>query len=170
MKISEKVRAAFAKGFEGKLVLSGLEEPWRYYTCPCGGTNHLASRSKKASESPLLPDGFSPVLHCWETGKQWFLVESWEVTAGIIAIEERRYLKLLEKAPGVLARYMAKWDLGVGDKGELDQLSRQTKESSGEKMTHWEALHSTHGLDRETIQSILFGESGVRMGEERVSA
>ncbi len=135
------------RSFKGSICLTGIKEvraegQYLFYVCPCGGKDHWATRCRDVSEPPMFPEGLSRVLHCWETGKQWLIVESWEFTATIIHREERRYHALLDRAPKTIARYLAKKALTA----------------DGLRDEHYEDLHSTHGLDKETVQGVLFGE------------
>ena len=149
--LAEKLRESFT----GTLAVPSLKEPYRYYTCPCGGTDHLASRRLESAAPPLLPllpDGYAPVLHCHETGQQWYLVDGATVTAGIIRNEEQRYLDLLESAPGIVHRYSTKHKVGLCD---FDCVISHGKGDAEKRMTHWEYLHSTYGLDRETVEDVM---------------
>ena len=160
--LAEKLRESFT----GTLVVASLKEPYRYYTCPCGGTDHLASRCLESADppcvssptvqvlkmKPLLPDGYAPVLHCRETGQQWHLVDSVAVTAEIIRNEEQRYLDLLKRAPSIIHRYSTKHKVGPRD---FDKVISHGKGDAEKRMTHWEYLHSTYGLDRETVEDVM---------------
>ena len=146
--VAEKLRESFT----GTLVVASLKEPYRYYTCPCGGTDHLASRCLDSADPPLLPDGYAPVLHCHETGQQWYLVDGSVVTAGIIRNEEQRYLDLLKRAPSIIHRYGTKHKVGPRD---FDKVISHGKGDAEKRMTHWEYLYSTYGLDRETVEDVM---------------
>ena len=74
----------------------------RFYKCPCGGRDHYASRSTVEVDRGHWP---SEILNCYETGKQW-LVRHPDVP-GIIRGEEEKYLKLLERAPAIVAKVVA---------------------------------------------------------------
>ncbi len=146
--ISDRLR----RSFEGSICLTGIKEAraegqYLFYVCPCGGKDHWATRCRDVSEPPMFPDGLSRVLHCWETGKQWLIVESWEFTAGIIHREERKYIELLDRAPEIIERYMRKKAISRSDLCE----------------EHYADLYSTYGIDNDTVKSVLFGEEGVSM-------
>lgn len=105
---------------------------WYFYKCPCRGDDHLAMRT-------FIEEGFSrhlsPVLNCFFTRKQW-LVRPVDV-AKVIKDEEEKYLKLIEKAPALVKKIVAK-------RGWSDETAF--------------FLEDTHGIDRELAQSIIDGE------------
>jgi hypothetical protein len=78
--------------------------PYRYYRCPCGGTDHVASRCKHPEGQ--VGDGYADVLHCYETGKQWFVggyrlvgETNLQRCKRIIRDEELKYIAHLEGRP-----------------------------------------------------------------------
>lgn len=84
-------------------------------------------------------DGFSPVLHCYETNKQWMILDNIDWVTSIVHEEEVKYLDLLKRAPSIIARYLKKKKI---DPGLLTD-------------DHFLDLRSTYGLDEDTVQHYL---------------
>lgn len=116
------------------------------YVCPCGRRGHDATRSQ--DEESQVGDGFSDFLHCWETGRQWFVGWRWSLTQEsnvervqrIIREEEEKDIRLQTGAPKTLERFMRKHRIANPHDLTGDQLA---------------TLHHTHGLDREMVEIVL---------------
>jgi len=114
----------YIASFEGVLRESDLVQPAKMkdrwtYRCPCGGNDHCASR--------LFDSLF---VHCYQHNRQWLIVDNAEYVASIIRSEERKYLKLLERAPATVKRFFKR------------------REITGETVS---ACWHTHGIDIDTI-------------------
>ncbi len=102
------------------------ESGYRWYDCPCGGADHLATRR-------YFSEGFgytlSPVLTCFVTDRQW-LVRPADVEA-IIRAEEEAYLRVLEKSGPIVKKTIRK----MGNCPET-----------------WAFLKDTYGIDKEMVE------------------
>lgn len=103
----------------------------RWFECPCGGEDH-------AARIPWVFEGFGRslgvVLTCYITGQQWLIRRP--NVADLIRAEEESYIKLLQKAPGIVRQV-------IRNRG----WSEETKEF----------LLDTHGIDPEISQEIVNG-------------
>lgn len=103
-----------------------------HYECPCGGDDHYAIRA-------IVQDGetsahLSDVLNCYwsEPCRQW-LIRPVDIVATIFE-EEEAYLKLIDKAPPIVRKVVAKMGMT-------------------EAAAH--VLKDRHGIDREFAEEIM---------------
>jgi len=91
----EEQLAALKSSFSGTINFGDLEHAGyrpgttghRLYFCPmCDTRDHVAT----------IANG-SAVLHCWETGKQWFVVGKVEYIQNTILEEEMKFAALMER-------------------------------------------------------------------------
>ena len=116
--------------------------PYRYYRCPCGGTDHCASRSKDPDGQ--VGDGYADVLHCYETGKQWFVggyrggETNVQRCQRIIRDEELKYIAHIERSPKTVERFL-----------------RRNRIEGPEQITgeHLAVLWSTHGIEPDVVEA-----------------
>ena len=132
----EEIKRRWFEAKEGIIPLSDLQQVkhvgdilHRYYICPCGSEDHYGSRPY---DPGALLDEYGCVLTCYDKNKQW-LIKKTDIQQ-MIRTEEEHYIKLLEKAPSVVKKVIAKrgW-------------SEETKAF----------LLDTHGIDPELAESIM---------------
>lgn len=99
MPISARHRQMFMDSFEGSVrslepVQHSGDGQHFYYKCPCGNQRvpHYATRAIEDYESSQSP---AQVLHCWESGKQWYINTD---AARVILDEEIKFGKLMDAA------------------------------------------------------------------------
>lgn len=121
-----------------------IGEPWMLYDCPaCGRAErcgHYATRSVEGFGGSASP---CSVLHCRETGRQWFVRTD---VQGTVAREEEKFWRLMDKfeREGLLGKRVTAAEafglytergcppecLDVDDQAELDRLMRRHSEVS----------------------------------------
>ncbi len=115
-----------------------------YHLCPCGSISHYATRC--ADPDGQVGDGYSDVLHCWETRQQWFCgsfqVENNNIkyVSDIIRGEEQKYFDLLNRSPKTIQKFMKK------------QKITSPNNFTGK---HLCVLWHTYGLDIEVVSGCL---------------
>jgi hypothetical protein len=92
--------SAYRASFTDTIPLSSLKQieargGHLYYRCPCGGTDHFASRA--CDYDTGLSVTASPVLHCYFTGQKWMIESD---VSGIIRREEEQFVALLDRFAG----------------------------------------------------------------------
>lgn len=119
------------------LVLVSTDNIHRYYKCPCGQNDHYATRV--TDDDGFVGDGFANVVHCYERGKKWMIIETESEdnitrVKRIIRGEEEKFFKLLDEADNKIRQYMRK--------NNVDEITAHDLF----------VLHTTHGYDPSVVE------------------
>ena len=132
----------YKNGFVSTISISSLaliknNNNYRLYECPCGQGDHFATRV--IDDNSVIGDGFSNVLHCWETGQQWLIIlcDNVRRIRKIIKTEEEKYFKLLEQSETKIKKYVSK---------------KKLKEVTAKDLF---ILHTTHGYDPSVVEGVV---------------
>lgn len=148
----EQIKARHRASFSGTIPLSELKSAGDGFTligvahatfhCPCGGKDHFATAVMHYdADGSGRSHTMSPVLHCWEHGRQWMILKDVEA---IIAREERVAVALFDRFGHMAGRRVTAAEafrlrteqgcpedfLDVDDAAEFDRLMARHHETS----------------------------------------
>ncbi len=122
---------------ESDLTEVGRDDDYIWYECPCGGSDHNASRAFIREGYSKFPSTVLNCLFSGERGWQQWLIRPVDVAA-VIRGEEEKYLALLKRAEPTVRKIVAK-------RGWSDETATFLKD--------------THGIDREIAESFVESET-----------
>lgn len=151
----KEIYTTYCSSFVGTILVNDLRlikqnNPYRFYRCPCGSHDHLATRCIDNDDD--IGDGFAVVLHCYENKLQWLVVTkeilldetrhnkttdncpAWHSVRETIRGEEEKFFMLLEGADDKINQYMSKRKIG---------------EITAEDLF---VLHTTYGYDPSVVE------------------